>query len=133
MEDRGMTESLVLSCIYQDLTLVTELETDFFSTDKTIFYFVIAREMSKTLKHVDMVSVCSWCSANGLTKEFEKQGGYKSIENLLNLNGNVENFDSYIDDLRKHVLIEGYTELGMDLNKVYELDGEKFKPMDMLR
>ena len=52
MQDRGMIEGLVLSCIYQDLTLVTELEPDFFSTNKSIFYFVLAREMSKTIKEV---------------------------------------------------------------------------------
>lgn len=127
-----MIESLILSCVYQDLTLVTDLDEDFFSQDKTIFYFILAREMSKTLKEVDMISVCSWCNTNGLTQVFEKYGGYQSIDNLLKLQGNIENFDSYLDDLRKHVLIEGYTDIGIDLNKTYEVDGEKFKPMDML-
>ena len=130
--DRVMVESLILSCVYQDLTLVTELEEDFFSEDKTIFYFILAREMGKSIKEVDMISVCSWCGANGLTEVFENYGGYESIKNLLNLKGNVENFDGYLDDLRKHVLIEGYTDLGMDLTKEYEVDGERFIPMDML-
>ena len=104
-----MIEGLVLSCIYQDLTLVTELEPDFFSTDKSIFYFVLAREMSKTIKEVDMISVCAWCNTNGLLQVFEGYGGYESINNLLKLEGNVDNFYSYVDDLRKHVLIGGYT------------------------
>ena len=117
MQDRGMIEGLVLSCIYQDLTLVTELEPDFFSTDKSIFYFVLAREMSKTIKEVDMISVCAWCNTNGLLQVFEGYGGYESINNLLKLEGNVDNFYSYVDDLRKHVLIQGYTELGFDLDK----------------
>ena len=85
MQDRGMIEGLVLSCIYQDLTLVTELEPDFFSTDKSIFYFVLAREMSKTIKEVDMISVCAWCNTNGLLQVFEGYGGYESINNLLKL------------------------------------------------
>ena len=132
MQDRGMIEGLVLSCIYQDLTLVTELEPDFFSTNKSIFYFVLAREMSKTIKEVDMISVCAWCNTNGLLQVFEGYGGYESINNLLKLEGNVDNFYSYVDDLRKHVLIQGYTELGFDLDKCYELNGEKVKPSEVL-
>lgn len=132
MQDRIMCESLILSCIYQDLTYVTELEEEFFSDDKTVFYFVLAREMSKSIKKVDMISVNSWCGANGLTEVFNSYGGYESIKNLIELHGNLENFDSYIDDLRKHILIEGYTELGIDLNREYEVKGEKFVPMEVL-
>ena len=46
MEDRLLTESLVLSCIYQDLTLVvdTNLKVDNFSVGKTSFYYQLAIE-----------------------------------------------------------------------------------------
>lgn len=57
MEDRLKCESLVLSCIYKDLTLVNEVNDDYFSVDKTIFFYVLAREMSKSIKEVDMLSV----------------------------------------------------------------------------
>lgn len=130
--DRAMCESLVLSCIYQDLTLVNEVNLDYFSIDKTIFFYSVAKEMSKSIKEVEILAVNSWVASNGITTAFENYGGYQAIDNLLKLKAVVSNFDSYVDDLRKHVLIEQTQAMGIDLNKTYELNYESVNPLDVL-
>ena len=53
MDERALNESLVLSCIYKDLTLINEVNEDYFSIDKTIFFYNLAKEVSKTMKEID--------------------------------------------------------------------------------
>ena len=79
MEERVLTESLILSCIYQDLTLVTDtnLKVKDFSTGKTSFYYELAVELNKNIKTLDELSVMSYVSSNGLKELYENYGGYK--------------------------------------------------------
>ena len=111
MDERLTTESLILGAIYQDLTLVAEsnLSASDFSDGRTSFYFALAKELMKNVKSLDELSVSSWINANGLKDMYEDYGGFKSIENLQKL-GNVKNFSSYVDDLKKHILVENLKE-----------------------
>lgn len=107
MEERLTTESLILGAIYQDLTLVMEsnLTVDDFSSGKTSFYYALAKELVKNVKSLDELSVQSWINANGLKDMYENYGGFKSIINLQHL-GHTKNFPSYVDDLKKHMIVE---------------------------
>lgn len=111
MEERLTTESLILGAIYQDLTLASEsnLSANDFSNSRTSFYFALAKELVKNVKSLDELSVSSWINANGLKDLYEEYGGFESIKNLQNL-GNVKNFPSYVDDLKKHILVENLKE-----------------------
>lgn len=111
MEERLTTESLILGAIYQDLTLVAEsnLSASDFSDGRTSFYFALAKELVKNVKTLDELSVFSWINANGLKDMYEDYGGFESIENLQKL-GSVKNFSSYVDDLKKHILVENLKE-----------------------
>ena len=69
MEDRGVTESLVLSCIYQDLTLIADInlkETDF-DNSRTSFYYALAGELVKNIKSLNELAVKSYVSSSGLS------------------------------------------------------------------
>ena len=111
MDERLTTESLILGAIYQDLTLVAEsnLSASDFSDGRTSFYFALAKELVKNVKTLDELSVFSWINANGLKDMYEDYGGFESIENLQKL-GSVKNFSSYVDDLKKHILVENLKE-----------------------
>ena len=129
MEDRSILESLILSCIYKDITLITEVNEDFFSNDKCKFYFCLIKEMSKNAKEVDELSVVSWVGVNGLTQVFENYGGYTSIKNLLQLDSKVSNFESYLDSLKKILVLDSYGHLGIDFNKDFEIEYKQVNPI----
>ena len=134
MEDRGVTESLILSAIYQDLTLVTETnlkETDF-SNSRTSFYYALAKELVKNIKSLNELSVMSYISSSGLKDLYEKYGGYKSIENLQQL-GDVKDFNTYVDNLKKYILVENLKEKrNFDVYKEIIYNGTKVIPADAL-
>lgn len=129
MEERSLLESLILSCIYKDITLITEVNEDFFSNDKCKFYFCLIKEMSKNAKEVDELSVVSWVGVNGLTQVFENYGGYTSIKNLLQLDSKVSNFESYLDSLKKILVLDSYGHLGIDFNKDFEIEYKQVNPI----
>lgn len=134
MEDRLLTESLILSCIYQDLTLVvdTNLKIENFSTGKTSFYYQLAIELNKNIKTLDELSVMSYVSTNGLKDLYEEYGGYRSIKNLVKL-ANVNNFESYVDNLKKYLLIENLKEKrNFDVYEKVMYDGMEITPSEML-
>lgn len=134
MEERALTESLILSCIYQDLTLVTDtnLKVNDFSTGRTSFYYELAVELNKNIKTLDELSVMSYVSSNGLKELYENYGGYQSIINLVKL-ASTRNFESYVDNLKKYLLIENLKEKrNFDVYKEVFYDGVKTVPADML-
>ena len=110
-QDRIDTEALILGSIYQDLTLVTEsnLTEDDFSTGKTSFYYALARELVKNVKSLDELSVQSWVNASGVSELYKEYGGFQSIKNLQKI-GNTRNFLSYVDNLKKHIIVENLKE-----------------------
>ena len=132
MEERLLNESLVLSCIYKDFTLVNEVNEDYFSVDKTIFFYNLAKEMSKTIKEINEMAVATWCSSNGVIDRYYDLGGYDSIKNLLNMDTSLENFEGYVDTLRKHIIVDQARELNFDLNKEYKVDEARVIPMEIL-
>lgn len=134
MEDRLLTESLILSCIYQDLTLVvdTNLKVNDFSKGKTSFYYQLAIELNKNIKTLDELSVMSYVSSNGLKEMYEGYGGYQSIINLIKL-ADIHNFESYVDNLKKYLIIENLKEKrSFDVYNEIVYDGIKTVPADML-
>ena len=132
MDERALNESLVLSCIYKDLTLINEVNEDYFSIDKTIFFYNLAKEVSKTMKEIDKFALVTWCSSNGLSSMFEDYNGYESVDNLLKMDSSLENFNGYVDTLRKHIIVSQAKELNFDLNKKYKVDEAEIVPMEIL-
>lgn len=134
MEERITTESLILGAIYQDLTLVAEsnLTTDDFSCGKTSFYYALAKELIKNVKSLDELTVQSWINANGLRDLYTEYGGFESIINLQKI-GHVKNFPSYVDDLKKHILVENLKKKrNFDIYEPIEFRGVKTVLADAL-
>ncbi len=128
------SESLILGAIYQDLTLVTEsnLKAEDFGNSRTSFYYRLAEELVKNIKSLDELSVSSWINANGLRDLYEEYGGFDSIRNLQKL-GNVKNFSSYVDDLKKHIIVENLKEKrNFDINEPIIYKGQKLNLTEAL-
>lgn len=127
MDDRMTTETLILGAIYQDLTLVTEsnLTENDFSHSKTSFYYALAKELVKNVKSLDELSVQSWVSASGVSNLYKEYGGFESIKNLQKI-GSTRNFLSYVDDLKKHIIVENLKEKrNFDIYEPIEYKGNK--------
>lgn len=101
--NRDMLESLILSCLYKDITLLSEVNEDYFDNDKCYFYYKLLKEMCRNAKEVNELTIISWVNANSLQDLFDGYGGYESIKNLLNMDSKVANFDSYLDSLKKNI------------------------------
>lgn len=134
MEDRDITEKLIIGCIYQNLTLITEInlkENDF--KDKVIkFYFSLAKELVKNIKTLDELSVMSYVSSSGVKDLYLKYGGYESIVNFQNI-GDTRDFFTYVDNLKKYILVENLKEKrNFDVNKEIIYNGSKLIPSDAL-
>ena len=133
-QDRIDTEALILGSIYQDLTLVTEsnLTEDDFSTGKTSFYYALARELVKNVKSLDELSVQSWVNASGVSELYKEYGGFQSIKNLQKI-GDTRNFLSYVDNLKKHIIVENLKEKRhFDIYEPIEYKGKIVKLSDSL-
>lgn len=133
-QERIEIECAILSCIYNDLTLIGDLDLKLthFSLDDTIFFFSLAQELSRNVKKVDLISVQGFVGSNGLSDVFNSYGGYERIQNLININSNIDNINSYVDSLKKMILIERYISLGLDLEREYEVSSRKVTPMESI-
>lgn len=127
--DRDLLESYILSCITKDITLITEVNEDYFQNDKCYFYYKLIKEMSRNAKELDELSVISWVNTNNLKDLFEAYGGYDSIKNLLSLDIRVSNFDSYLDNLKKIMVLRSYDHLNIDFDKEFEVEGQYINPI----
>lgn len=128
--DRDMLESLVLSCLYKDITFLSEVNEDYFNNDKCYFYYKLLKEMCRNAKEVNELSVVSWVNANNLKDLFNEYGGYESIKNLLNLDSKVSNFDSYLDSLNKILVLDSYSHLEINFDKQFEIEGQLINPIE---
>ena len=134
MEERIATESLILGCIYQDLTLIADinLKPSDFSNPRVAFYYELAGNLVKNIKNLSELAVESYITSNGLSSKYEQYGGYESITNLQKL-GDKSDFMAYVDDLKKHILVENLKEKrGFDVYKEVTYNGTKLVPADLL-
>lgn len=134
MEERLLTESLILSCLYQDLTLTVDinLHINDFSDDKTRFYYQLAIELNKNIKTLDELSVMSYISVNGLKDLYESYGGYQSIVNLVTL-ADINNFELFVDNLKKYLIVENLkNKRNFDVYQEIVYDGQTIIPTDLL-
>lgn len=127
-----MVESLVLSSLFQDLTLINDypITEEHFQNSKCKFFFSLAKGLS-SYKELTEVTVATWIAQNGvLEKNYEKYGGWESIENVRKL-GSAANFDEYVDSLFKQNFIRKLKEKGFNLDKKIEIDGNEVRPKDL--
>lgn len=130
--NRDMLESLIISCCYKDITLLSDVNEDFFNNEKCYFYYKLLKEMCRNAKEINELSVISWVNTNNLHDLFNEYGGYESIVNLMNMNSSVLNFDSYLDSLKKILVLESYTHLEIDFDKDFEIENKKINPIDSM-
>lgn len=132
MENRGNIESLVISALLQDLSLIADvkLKQKDFMFPKTKFFFGLTEELSKKYKEINEITVGVYISTSPTLKEsYDCHGGWKSIQNLLNL-GSVNNFNQYIDDLEKSNLLLELEKKGFNVEKEIEFNNKMIKPID---
>lgn len=134
MQDRATTESLILGCIYKDLTLLADinLKSSDFCNMRTAFYYELACELTKNIKDLNELAVASYVSSSGLQSLYEEYGGYQSILNLKKI-GDIRDFFSYVDNLKKMILVQNLKEKrNFDVYKEVNYNGTKLVPADLL-
>ena len=128
-----MVESLVISCMFQDLSLVDEypLESSYFENPKCKFFFELAEGLSKGYKELNEVTVSTFVSqTRELNATYEEFNGWDSVVKVRSL-AQISNFDKHIDDLYKQNLIKDLKSKGFNTNKVVEVDGVEVRPKDV--
>ena len=86
-EKRDTAEIMLLSCLLQDLSLITEtpLEEEDFSTPRNKFYFKLIEELSTRYKEVNEFTVVNFLQVSeGLMDEFDDYGGTKVFNKIKN-------------------------------------------------
>ena len=127
-----MVESLVLSSIFSDMSLIDEypLKDEHFKNSKTKFFFQLAKGLS-SYRELTEYTVATWIGQNrSLERTYENYGGWKAIENVIKL-GNASNFDKYVDDLFKQNLISDLKDKGFNVDKNVVIEGNEVKPKDL--
>lgn len=129
-----MTESLVISCIFQDLTLIDEypIDSSSFENPKCKFFFELVEGLSRGYKELNEVTVSSFVSqTSDLKMKYKKYDGWESVERVKKL-AQISNFDKHIDDLFKQNLIKDLESKGFNIKKKIEIEkGVEVKPKDI--
>lgn len=130
MEKREVTECNFVLSLYKDISLVDEYKTitngeDIITPDGQFYYGLIQGMRNAGYSVADNMSICAFIEDKKTVKaEFEKRGGYASVQEITSLL-NLENFDIYYDDLIKNNLLIKLHQKGF--NVLQDLD--KFKQM----
>lgn len=133
MDNEVMVESLVISCMFQDLSLVDEfpLESKYFENPKCKFFFELAEGLSKGYKELNEVTVSTFVAqTKDLENRYEEFNGWDSIVKVRSL-AEISNFDKHIDDLYKLNLIRDLKAKGFNVNKKIEVEGIEVRPKDL--
>lgn len=128
-----MVESLVISCIFQDLSLVDEypLESKYFDNPKCKFFYELAEGLSKGYKELNEVTLSTFVSqTRELRVNYEEFNGWDSIVKVKEL-AKISNFEKHIDDLYKQNLIKDLESKGFNASKTIEIEGQEIKPKDI--
>lgn len=128
-----MVESMVVSCLFQDMTLINDyaIDSNYFENPKCKFFFQLIEELSKGYKELNEVTVATFISqSKELQKEYEKYEGWESIKRVKSL-AEVVNFDKHIDDLCKQNLIKELEEKGFNIKKKISIEGTEVRPKDL--
>lgn len=128
-----MVESLVISCIFQDLSLVDEypLESKYFDNPKCKFFYELAEGLSKGYKELNEVTLSTFVSqTRELRVNYEEFNGWESVVKVKEL-AKISNFEKHIDDLYKQNLIKDLESKGFNASKTIEIEGQEIKPKDI--
>ncbi|WP_312286651.1 DnaB-like helicase C-terminal domain-containing protein [Terrisporobacter sp.] len=128
-----MVESLVLSCIFQDLSLIDEypLEAKYFDNPKCKFFYELAEGLSRGYKELNEVTLSTFVSqTKGLKSNYEEFNGWDSIIKVKSL-AKISNFEKHIDDLYKQNLIKDLVSKGFNISKTIEIEGQEVKPKSL--
>lgn len=138
LNQRLTTEGNVIGCLWKDLLLIdeTKLKTTDFITEDGRFYFNIANKLREckynSIEEIDIISAPNEI-LNEATKEcFEEKGGIESINNIAETI-NIENYEKYIDNLRKENLILNLYDKGFNVLKPVKIGENNVIPLDFFR
>ena len=120
---KKMAESYVVLSIYKNIELYFDysLKADDFDHDEWKFFFGIAKKLiEQDKKKIDDIVVGLLVSENEvLQKKYEELGGWQTIANGLSFI-QVENFDAYIQDIKKFNALIRLHDLGFPVREKYD-------------
>lgn len=128
-----MIESMVVSCLFQDMTLVGDynIDSSYFENPKVKFFFELVEGLSKSYKELNEVTVSTFVSqTNDLKQSYEDFNGWESIKKVKEL-AELSNFDKHVDDLCKQNLIKELEDKGFNTRKKVKIEGVEVRPKDL--
>lgn len=134
LEGRLEIEGSVIACLWKDPMLFDDsnFKKEHFITKDGRFFYGLGKTLRNSGLHTfDEVSILS--SVNGrVQEEFEKRGGYETIENMVEVI-DLKNFDGYQDQLyRENALIKLW-DMGIDLRKSVVWHNKQVEPLEVFR
>lgn len=88
-------EKAVLSCVFQENTLIDELDTDLFFNEKHKLIFNTFKEMFKKDKEIDLILFISYLKEKNISVTITE------ITDIYNATFSLANIESYIDKLKE--------------------------------
>ena len=116
-QGRKQIEGTVIGVLFQDIMSVKEYNLNglFITNEGIILYDVVKTLSNNNVLKVTDLDIKLNCKPS-LIQEYNNLGGMKSVE-LLMKTTELENVNSYIDNLLKHNMLISFYEDGLDLTK----------------
>lgn len=116
-QGRKQIEGTVIGVLFQDIMSVKEYNLDglFITNEGMILYEIVKTLSDNNVLKVTDLDIKLNCKPS-LIQEYNNLGGMKSVE-LLMKTTELENANSYIDNLLKHNMLISFYEDGLDLTK----------------
>lgn len=119
LEGRGIIEGNLIGCVYKNPDLLNDINIKDFKTINGQFYIRIAKEMSMLgYKFLDIASISVYLSNKDKLKEaFDDRNNYNPIKELTSI-VNINNFETYVEQLTKSNILLDLYDKGFDLLKL---------------
>ena len=124
-QGRKQIEGTVIGVLFQDIMSVKEYNLDglFITNEGMILYEIVKTLSDNNVLKVTDLDIKLNCKPS-LIQEYNNLGGMKSVE-LLMKTTELENANSYIDNLLKHNMLISFYEDGLDLTKEIKIQTRK--------
>ena len=134
LEGRLTVEGNVIGCLYKDPLLVDDCDfsNNDFITNDGYFYYNLAKYLRKMGYSVfDEVTILSSVPSN-TANAFQERGGYEAIKHLTDII-NLQNADTYLDNLYRENIILGLHRDGFNLLKPVMWNDKEVVPLKLFR
>lgn len=127
-------EANVLACLAKDMSLFDEFEfvsRDFVCRDSKVIFKVISTLAKNGIDKIDTASLASYLS-DKIIDMFMDLGGFDILDEMTS-SVSLDNWLSYLDKMRREVMMRKLYDIGIDPTKEQRWGNEKIIPIEFFR